>query len=180
MSRRTQTGPDASVDRLEQGFTNEMAFPQSTAVVSLALAAGVTLVAGVLTLRQHKERRRRDPDLSEDDARYYTRQDVRRALVGVVMVLLAVGIAVGSRIDPARANLDRAWFLAVWLIVFGLILFLLLLALLDWIATWLYGRRHYREIARERREFFRDARRRRRPSYGSNGQGAAHDPLEDP
>src|SRR5262245_53776837 len=137
-----------------------MVFPEPTAIVSLTLALGVTLVAGVLTLRQRRERRQRDPELSEDDARYFTKQDVRRAVVGIVMVLLAIGIAVGSRIDPRRAQLDRAWFLAIWLIVFGLILVLLLLALLDWIATWLYGRRHFREIARERRDFFRSARQR--------------------
>ena len=119
-----------------------MAFSQPAATVMLVSAIGLT--AAVLALRQRYERRHREPGLSEADARHFARQDFRRALVGVVMVLLAWA----SR--PARGSSTRSrgranpWFLAVWLAVFTLIFILLWLALLDWIATWLYARRHRR------------------------------------
>ena len=93
------------------------------------------------------------------------------------MVLLALGIAIGSRLEHKIAGRANPWFLAVWLAVFALIFVLLWLALLDWIATWLYARRHRRLIARERIQFLRDQRRRR--AYRGNGQGTPHDPPED-
>jgi cation transport ATPase len=152
-----------------------MALSQPTATVSLALAIGVTVVAGVLALRQRHERRHREAELSEADARHFARQDLRRALVGVVMVLLALCVAVGSRIEPKLAGRTNAWFLAIWLAVFLQLFVLLWLALLDWIATWLYARRHRRALARERLQFLREEQRRR--AYRGNGRGTPQDPL---
>jgi hypothetical protein len=152
-----------------------MAFSQPAATVMLVSAIGVT--AAVLALRQRYERRHRDPKLSDADGRHFARQDFRRAVVGVVMVLLAVGIAIGSRLEHKRAGQANPWFLAVWLTVFTLILVLLWLALLDWIATWIYARRHRRQIARERIQFLRD--QRRRSAYRGNGQGRPHDAPDD-
>jgi hypothetical protein len=151
-----------------------MVLSQPTATISLALAVGVTVVAGALALRQRYERRHREPELSDADARHYARQDLRRAVVGLVMVLLALGVAVGSRIEPKLAGRTNPWFLAIWLAVFVLLLVLLWLALLDWIATWLYARRHRRAIARERLQFLRDQQRRR--AYRGNGRGTPDDP----
>src|SRR5205823_6042152 len=85
-------------------FANEdgppMALSLPSTTVSLLLAIGVTVVAGVLALRQRYERRHREPALSDADARHFARQDFRRTVVGVVMVLLALGVAVGARIEP--------------------------------------------------------------------------------
>jgi hypothetical protein len=152
-----------------------MVLSQPTGTVSLALAIGVTIVAGLLALRQRNERRHREPELSDADARYFTRQDLRRAVAGVVMVLVALGIAVGSRIEPKLAGRANPWFLAVWLAVFVLLLVLLWLALLDWIAIWLYARRHRRAIARERLQFLREEKKRR--AFRGNGRGTPQDPL---
>src|SRR3954447_18017150 len=107
-----------------------MAFSPTTATVSLALAIGVTIVAGVLALRQRHERRHRETDLSHADAHHFALQDFRRAVVGVVMVLLALCIVVGSRIEPKQAGRTNPWFLAIWLAVFLQLFALLWLALL--------------------------------------------------
>jgi hypothetical protein len=152
-----------------------MAFSQPAATVVVVSAIGLT--AAVLTVWQHYERRRREPVLTEADARHFARQDFRRAVVGVVLLLLALGITAGSRLEHMIAGQANPRFLAVWLAVFSLIFVLLWLALLDWIATWLYARRHRRQIARERIQFLRDQRRRR--AYRGNGQGRPDDPPED-
>jgi Na+/H+ antiporter NhaD/arsenite permease-like protein len=152
-----------------------MAFSQPAATVMLVSAIGVT--AAVLTLWQRYERRHREPVLPEADARHFARQDFRRALVGVVLVLLALGITAGSRLEHKIAGQANPWFLAVWLAVFTLIFILLWLALLDWVATWLYARRHRRQIARERIQFLRDQRRRR--AYRGNGQDRPREPPDD-
>jgi hypothetical protein len=149
----------------------------SQPIAAAGLVIGVTVVAVVLALRQWYERRHREIGLSEADARHFARQDFRRALVGVVMILLALGVAIGSRLAHERAGRPNPWFLTTWLAVFGLIFVLVWLALLDWIATWLYGRRHRRAIARARIEFLRDERRKR--AYRGNGQGDPQGPSAD-
>jgi hypothetical protein len=153
-----------------------MALSLPTTTVSLALAIGVTVVAGVLSLRQRHERRHRETELSAADARHYARQDLRRAVVGIVMVLLALGVAVGSRIEVKLAGRTNPWFLATWLAVFVPLFVLLWLALLDWIATWIHARRHSRAIARERLQFLREEKRRR--AHRGNGRGTPQEPLD--
>ena len=154
-----------------------MALSQPAATLSLVLAIGVTVVAVVLALRQQYERRHRDPGLPDADARHFARQDFRRAVVGVVMVLLAVGVAVGTRIDPKLAGKTNPWFLAIWLAVFTLIFILLWLALLDWVATWIYARRHRRALVRERLQLLRDEQRRR--AFRGDGRGTPREPRDD-
>jgi hypothetical protein len=144
--------------------------PQQAEVASLVLATAVVLIAGLLGLRQFLERRSREPDLSEADARHFVRQDIRRALGVGVMLLLAAGLVVGSRLEPKVAGRTNPLFVQVWLGVFLLIFVLLFLAMLDWIATRLYARRHRREIFDERIEILRDEFRRRAGRAGGNGR----------
>jgi hypothetical protein len=155
-----------------------MARLQSTAAVSLVLAIGVTIVAVGLALHLRYQRRRRETGLSDADAHHFARQDIRRAVVAVVMVLLALGVAVGARIEPKIAGRVNPWFIAIWLAIIALVFVLLWLALLDWIATWLYARRHRRDIVREHRELLRDEVRRH--TYRGDGQGTPQDPSDGP
>jgi hypothetical protein len=148
----------------------------SQPAASIGLAIGLTVVAGVLAWRQRHERRHREPDLSDADARHYARQDFRRAIAGSVMLLLAPGIVVAARIEPKLAGRPNLWFLAAWLAIFALIFVLLGLALLDWIATWRYARRHRRALARERLQFLREEQRRN--AYRGNGRGAPDAPQD--
>jgi di/tricarboxylate transporter len=144
--------------------------PQQTAVASVVLSSAVVLIAAILALRQYLERRGRGPDLSEADARHFARQDVRRALGLGVMLLLAVGLVVGSRLEPRIAGRTNPLFLQVWLGVFFLIFVLLVLAMLDWLATRVYARRHRKAIFEERIEVLRDEFRRRADRGEGNGQ----------
>jgi hypothetical protein len=146
-----------------------MALALSQPIAAAVLVIGVIVVAALLAVRQWYERRHRETGLSDADARHFARQDFRRAVVGVVLVLLALGVAVGSQLKHLVAGRPNAWFLGVWLAVIGLILVVVWLALLDWIGTWLYARRHRRALIRERIEFLRSERRRR--AYRGNGQG---------
>jgi protein-S-isoprenylcysteine O-methyltransferase Ste14 len=124
---------------------------------SLFISLGVTLVAFFLGLRQWYERQSRETDLSEFDRGYFARQDLRRAIGVVVMVLLAVGMWVGARLEPTTDRRANLGFVGVWLAVIGLIIVLLALALTDWWATRRYARRMRRSIARERVELLREA-----------------------
>ena len=64
-------------------------------------------------------------------------------LVGIaVLVLLAVGLVVGSRIPHKLGNRTNPQFLGIWLGVFLLIFFLLSLAMIDWLALRIFARRH--------------------------------------
>jgi hypothetical protein len=150
----------------------------SEEVATAGLVIGVTLVAAALAMRQWHERRRREPNLSGDDARHFARQDFRRAVVGVVLLLLALSIAFGSRLEPRPAGRPSPLFLAVWLGIFGLVFVLVWLAVFDFLATWLYARRHRRAIARERIEYLRGERRRQ--SYRGNGRTGPPGSIDGP
>ncbi len=143
------------------------------AAIGLLLAAFVILIAALLAYRQWSDRRRRDVDLPEDEAAYFVRQDVRRWLGAFVMLLLALGLAVGSRIPHIVGTKANALFVRVWLGVFALIFALLLLALLDWFATRRYASRHRRAMLRERDETLRDVMHPR--PYPNNGRGGPQD-----
>jgi hypothetical protein len=151
----------------------------SEPAVAIMLASAVGLTAGILALRQWYERRHRDRNLSDADAHHFARQDFRRSTAGGVMGLLALGIVVGAHLGHKVAGKANPWFLEVWLIVFGLILVLLWLALVDWLATWHYARRHHRAMARERFQLVqlvRDLRRRR--TYRGNGRDPPQNPQD--
>jgi hypothetical protein len=145
-----------------------------TAPVSLALSIGILAVAVRLAFWLWSDRRQREPELSAADTFHFARQDRRRGLVVVILLLLAVGISVGSRIDPKLVG--RRTFALIWLSVSVLLLFLLVLAMFDWLATRIYARRHLRALAKERVEILRDELRRR--AYRNNGQ-ESHGHEED-
>jgi hypothetical protein len=151
----------------------------SEPAVAIMLASVVGLIAAILALRQRYERGHRDANLSDADTRHFARQDFRRAIAAGVMGLLALGIVVGEHISHKVAGKANPWFLAVWLTIFGLILVLLWLALVDWLATWHYARRHHRAMARERFQLLQLVRDlRRRGTYRGNGRDTPQNPRD--
>lgn len=158
-----------------------MPLAQRTAAVSLALSIGIVAVAIVLLIWLWYERRERDTELSEHDARHFKRQDFRRALVALILLVLAFEVFVGSPMEPKVGGRKNYAFFVIWLSAFALIFGLLLLAMLDWLATRLYARRHLQQLARERLEIFREEQRKDTPHDGSrNGAGAHLDDLPLP
>ena len=158
-----------------------MPLAQRTAAVSLALSIGIVAVAIVLLIWLWYERRERDPDLSEDDAKHFKRQDFRRGLVALILLILAFEIFVGSPMEPKVGGRKNYTFLLIWLSAFALVLGLLLLAMLDWLGTRLYARRHLQQLARERLEILRQEQRQHAPPDESrNGAGAHLDDLPMP
>ena len=162
-----------------------MATTNSLATTSLVLSITVAAIAVALGARQWSERAAREPDLSSDDRKYFARQDLRRWLGVVLMLILAVGIFAGSRMAPSvpvfpmdpgvrqgwqalagswteplvlmRANLR---FVAVWTGLIVLLPALLVLALFDWLATRRYALRQRHSMARQRIEILRQTLRR--------------------
>ena len=114
------------------------------ATASLVLSSLILLVAGLLGWREWSDRRARDPDLSPEDYAHFAGQDARRSLGIVVLVLLAAGVAVGSRTPHRVGNQANPQFAGIWLAVFVLIFVLLSLALLDWLALRVFAHRHPR------------------------------------
>jgi hypothetical protein len=117
---------------------------------SLAMSSGIALIAVYLGLRQWYERRAREPDLCDADRLYLSSQDVRRGLGVAVMLILAVGILIGARIEPRVGGRANLLYLEVWVTVIGLLIAMITLAGLDWLATSRYARRQRRAIAEER------------------------------
>jgi hypothetical protein len=122
---------------------------------SVALAAGLCMIALFLGLRQWYEWKAREPDLSKADQVYYSRQDIRRGLGVAVMVIIAALVLLGSRLEPKVQGKFNLLFLQLWVGVLALIIVLLSLALADWTATHSFARRHRREILRESIEAIR-------------------------
>jgi hypothetical protein len=148
------------------------------ATASLVLSSSVLLVTGLLGWKEWSDRRGRNPDPSPEDARHFGHQDSRRLLGIAVMVLLAVGLVVGSRISPKIENRANPQFLTIWLGVFLLILFLLSLAMIDWLALRLFARRHRNEMLRERIEILREEASRKKATSG-DGNGHSNGPMGD-
>lgn len=147
---------------------------------SLVLALMVLLVAALLAWKEWSDRLERNPDLSPEDARHFGHQDLRRALGLGVMVVLAIGLVVGSRLPYKVGNKSNPQFLGVWLGVFLLILFLLMLAMVDWLAIRVFARRHRNQILRERIELLKpDKRPRKIEETNGNGNGHGDGPLGD-
>jgi hypothetical protein len=162
-----------------------MPIANNLAVTSLALSIAIGGIALALGLLQWSQRQTRDAEVNDADRVYFIRQDWRRAFGVLLMLIIAVGIYVGSRIPPLipRAPLDPdvmqavgiiagTWvepsierhanprFLTVWLVVITLLVTLLGLALFDWIATRRYAHRLRRSMALERIEILRETFRR--------------------
>lgn len=117
---------------------------RQTKRAGLALSGFVGLAAAVLAYRQHSERRRREEELSAADAEYVQSQDRRRAAGSLLMVVLALGLAVGSSLPHMGGGRYNPEFVIVWLLVFVLIVVLLGLALVDLLATRRYASRQRR------------------------------------
>src|SRR5690242_12702967 len=90
----------------------------------LVLSVALVMIASAFAVGQWRDRRRRDPGLTEADADHFARQDVRRWLGSAVMVLIAVGIVAGTRIDARAAGRLFGW---TWLGVSSLVVVLLAL-----------------------------------------------------
>jgi hypothetical protein len=146
---------------------------QDLASASLLISSGITLIAAFLGLRQWYEWRARDVDLSDLDRSYFFRQDVRRGLGVAVMLILAAGLYVGSRIPPKVADHANLTFVRVWLAISGLIIVMLGLALLDWISTRLYARRQHRELSSERRKILKETLGKRSEDRSGESEQAA-------
>ncbi|MCA1686002.1 MAG: hypothetical protein LC745_08470 [Planctomycetia bacterium] len=131
----------------------------STAYYGSILAAGLAVVVVALLYWQRTERRGRGTTLSDEDRSHFDHQDIRRRVVAGVMSLLALGVYLGSRTPPHRDGRPNKPFFIIWLGVFALVLPLLILAMLDWLATRDYARRHRRVIVREGMEILRDEMR---------------------
>jgi hypothetical protein len=145
---------------------------------SVVLSSSVVLAAALLGWREWSDRRDRAVDLSQEDARHFGYQDTRRTLGIVVMLMLAIGLVVGSRVPHKVGNQTNPQFLGIWLGVFLLILLLLSLAMIDWIALRHFARRHRNEILRERIEILKEESRRRKALNG-NANGHDDGPLRD-
>src|SRR5215208_4093625 len=127
-----------------------MELAQQSAAAGLALSVGLIVVGIALAAWLHYERSHREIGLPRDDAVHFARQDVRRAAVALILAFLSVGILVGSRISPGAAGRMNPLFLQIWIGVSVLVVVLLVLAMIDWLATRAYARRHFRELAKER------------------------------
>ncbi|QEH32982.1 hypothetical protein OJF2_14740 [Aquisphaera giovannonii] len=141
---------------------------------SLALAAGLGLIAVFLALREWYELRAREDDLAEPDRLHFARQDLRRRLGIGILALIAGLVFVGSFLDISPRRGPSIRFLTVWIAVLGLIVGLLMLALADLSATRAYARRHRKRIIRESMESIREEARRHaersRDAEGGRGE----------
>jgi hypothetical protein len=137
------------------------------------LALGMVVVVVGLLAWQMLDIRRREPDLSEEDRYHFRRQDVRRGVVAVVMLALAAGIYLGSHTPHRLHGRPNPLYLEIWVVVFGLLILLLALALIDWLATRRYARRHRSAIVREGLSILREEMRLRlaRPANGQPLKG---------
>ena len=116
---------------------------------SLALALCVLFAAGFLGWRQWREASNRPADLSPADASYFNRQDLRRLVGTIVLIMLGLALAFGGGLSPKVNGRVNVKFFQLWSGVVFLILIILILATLDWISTRLYARRRIHELARE-------------------------------
>jgi di/tricarboxylate transporter len=121
----------------------------TTALYGSWLSLGLLGLVAALLYWLWKDRRRRDANLSADDRHHFLGEDMRRSVVLVILTLLAVGIFVGSRWPATVNGRPSPRFLATWIGIVALIVVLLVLAMIDWLATQRYARRHREIIVRE-------------------------------
>jgi hypothetical protein len=146
---------------------------------SLAMTAGLCLIALFLGLRQWYERRARPESMSPEDRAHFANQDMRRNLGVGTMVAIALLIGAGSYVPPRSTGRVNLLFVILWMSVLALILVLLVLALLDLAATRSYALRQRKEMIRESIDAIRhDARRAaaRTRKDGGESNGSASDP----
>ncbi len=118
-------------------------------VASLVLAIVILLAAVFLGWWQWRDYRVRPTGLSRLDDDHFGRQDMRRALGTIVLLLLAVALFVGGRMPHEVAGKANLKFVQVWAGAAFLVVVLLILAMLDWFSTRLYATRHRERLAKE-------------------------------
>lgn len=143
---------------------------------SLALAAGLGMIALFLGLRQWYERRARETGLSGEDLTHFSRQDVRRRLGVGVLGTIALLVLVDSRLSAGAGKTNNLVTVILWLVVMALIGLLLILALADLTATRSYARRQRRRIFRESLDSIRRQSRGRPPSNPPGGNDESSSP----
>src|SRR5258707_15391194 len=77
-----------------------MPMADNLASTSLVLSIAIAAIAVILGVRQWFERQVRELELSEADRNHFSRQDLRRWLGVLLLLILAIGVLVGSRIEP--------------------------------------------------------------------------------
>ena len=152
--------------------------PQTEFFGSL-LSLGVALAAILLIGWGVAERRSRSDDRESEDGRHFARQELRRAVVAVIMLVASAGIFLGAHLSPKTNERPNLLFVEVWLAVFGLVLVLLVSALIDWTATRRYARRQRQAIVREAVESLRlEMIRRSKLSDGGSRSVTNAEPFE--
>lgn len=133
---------------------------------SPAMLPGLMIVAVLVVLsvgfgvRQWLDRRRREMELNEADARYFARQDARRLGGSTLMLLIAAGMVAGLTVDPrVDPQSGRLWGF-LWLAVTLLVIGLLVLGMADWLDLRTYAARQRRTLHAERLAVIEAERRR--------------------
>jgi hypothetical protein len=121
----------------------------ATGPASLVLSGLILFAAAFLGWWQWRDYRSRPRQLSPLDENHFVRQDIRRLLGTIVLVLLSVAIGFGGQLPPKVGGVANNKFIQIWSGVAFLIVALLFLALLDWFSTRLYARRHRQRLTRE-------------------------------
>jgi cobalamin synthase len=119
----------------------------------MILSMGVGGVGILLMVWHWLERKHHEP---EEDQRYFVAQAIRRWVVSGTMILLAVGLFAGSRMEPKIGGQPNLLFLQTWLWVVLLVLILVVIATSDWFATQSYSRRQRKAMLREGIDLLRD------------------------
>ncbi len=156
--------------------------PDATGIVGLVLAALVLAAAAFLGWRQWRDVRTRPPGLSSADEGHFARQDLRRLLGTIILVLIAAAMAAGAWIPDRIGGQVNQLFIDLWAGIALMMVVLLLLALLDWISTRLYAHRQRKRLTDEGLSIVEAELRARialqraqRREEGSNG----HPPVSD-
>ena len=123
--------------------------PDGTELASQVLAGAVLLAAAFLGWRQWQDYKNRPTELSRLDDNHFARQDLRRTLGTIVMLLLALGLVLGGRMVPVINGQPNLKFVQVWSSVALLMIVLLILGMLDWVSNRFYARRHRQQLTQE-------------------------------
>src|SRR5689334_13020451 len=98
-----------------------MPLAQRAAAASVTMSIVIFVVVALLLLWLWYERRQRGSDLSEEDTEHFARQDLRRALIALILGAVGLGIFADSRMDPRPAGRPNVVFLVMWVGVFVLL-----------------------------------------------------------